>query len=469
MRPPVSEPSETRWKTLALGVVVFATRLPFLFDGYGADTDAWRVIWTGHQIAHTGTYLPSRAPGNPIPELVAAALNGSPVWVMNGITATLSAVCAVLFAQLLRRLGCRAWVAGALALAGTPVVWIHSTDSMDYVWALALVLGAWRLAIDRRWALAGALVGLATGCRMTSIGMLAPLTVLALGAPPDRVRGDVARLWAAGIVTGVIAFSPVIVVSGPGFLRAYEHGYPHGLYVVKNLTVDVWGVLGFAILAIAGLAAAWRRIPVERSELPAASRPMLAAAATAVLVEVAVFFRLPHDAAYLIPAVPFALLLLARGLPHRAFLAACAGVCLSALVLKVSEPGTRLPTGAPSRAGVFRLGSHAFDVDARGPVLTDRERRKSDLDFARRARARALRIDGPAVIVAQEWLPYLRVFAGASRERAVDYVYMLDEPALDSLRLARVPVYDLPGAELYAETVGGYDLRKGGSRPLDVP
>ena len=45
----------------------------------------------------------------------------------------------------------------------------------------------------------------------------------------------------------------------------------------------------------------------------------------------------------------------------------------------------------------------------------------------------------------------------------------VSEPALDSLRLARVPVYDLPGAELYAQTWGGCSLRKGGSQPLDVP
>jgi hypothetical protein len=72
------------------------------------------------------------------------------------------------------------------------------------------------------------------------------------------------------------------------------------------------------------------------------------------------------------------------------------------------------------------------------------------------------------VIAAQEWLPCLRVMIGASREGKVEYVYTLDQTQLDSLRLAGVPVYDLPGAETYTQTWRGYSLRSGGSRPLDL-
>lgn len=470
-------PRDSRGPDLVLGGAALLARLPFLFAGYGSDSDAWRVAWTGRVIAATGAYRSSRAPGNPIPELAAAALAGLPAAALNAVTAVLGAMAVVLFAMALRRLGCRAWIAGALALTFTPVVAIHGSDAMDYLWALAFVMAGLVAALDGRAALAGLCVGVAAGCRLTSLAMLVPFSIVvgAGGAVAGARRRGTALLvlWLAGVSAAVAAFAPVLLTYGRGFLHDYEHGYPPPLYVMKNLTVDVWGVVGCVALAIASLAAAIRAVRGARAgpaAIPPGHAAPLAAAAAAVLIEVAIFLRLPHEAAYLIPAVPFVLLLLARALSGRGFTALCVALALSSFVLKVSEPGKpdAPPPGPLGR--LVRVGGRALQVDLLpGPVEHDRLRRVLGVRYAERVLLAARDLPPGSVLVAYEWLPHLRVLSGGDGAGGTRYAYLLDGAQLDSLERAGTRIYHLPDAE--SETMSRFrvDLRARGSTPLTVP
>lgn len=473
---------DSRAADLVLGAAVFLSRLPFLFAGYGSDPDAWRVAWTGRVIAATGAYQSSRAPGNPIPELAAAALARFPAPALNAVTAFFGAAAVVLFGVILRRLGCRAWIAGAIALAFTPVVAIHSSDAMDYVWALAFVLAGFLAALDGRAAVAGLCVGVATGCRLTSLVMLVPFSIAIVGtaggvgnasvaasSPPRRTRALLA-LWIVGLLSAAAAFAPVFFTYGLGFLHDYEHGYPPLLYVFKNLTVDAWGVIGVAALAVAKLAA-WIRFArrAKDSAIPegAPAAPFVAAA-VAMLIVFVIFLRLPHEAAYLIPAVPFVLLLFARALSPRGFTALCVALALSSFAIKVSEPGKPdSPRGTLGRT--IHVGARALRVDLLpGPLVHDHFRRVLGERYAERARDAARALPDSAVVIAYEWLPALRVVSGGNAAGRARYVYLLERAPFDSLRAAGVALVDLPGADGETWKRYGYDLRERGSRALPV-
>ncbi|MEE8171252.1 MAG: hypothetical protein V3T70_11960, partial [Phycisphaerae bacterium] len=160
--------------TWVIGLVVLATRLPFLAAGYGADPDAWLVADTARQIAEHGEYAPSRPPGYPIQEFVCGlAQSGGPV-ALNGCTALLSVLAAVCFMRCLRRMGCADAGPAALALALTPVIYVNSVNAMDYVWALAFVLASLDALLHRRPLTAGLLLGAAIGCRITSALFVLP-------------------------------------------------------------------------------------------------------------------------------------------------------------------------------------------------------------------------------------------------------------------------------------------------------
>src|SRR5439155_21716629 len=89
----------------------------------------------------------------------------------------------------------------------------------------------------------------------------------------------------------------------------------------------------------------WPRFEVPPPTLPAltampvASRTLVLAWLLAIALELAAFLALPHQAEYLIPAVPFVLLLGARILTPRAFGALAVAIFVSSLVLKASEMG----------------------------------------------------------------------------------------------------------------------------------
>jgi hypothetical protein len=235
-----------------VAALVFVTRLPFLGAGYGADPDAWRVAWASRVLATTGHYEASRFPGYPLHEMVSSlAWRGGPI-ALNGLTALLLGVGAACFARTMGRLGSRDDVLAALALASTPAIFLASVTAMDYVWALGLALAALDFAVRGRALAAGLLMGLAIGCRITSAGLIAPIALVVAGAcPPGARLHTAARFAGVALGVGALAFLPVFLTYGPGFLRFYQFGYPRAIYVLKNASVDLWGIPGFIAIALA--------------------------------------------------------------------------------------------------------------------------------------------------------------------------------------------------------------------------
>ena len=450
----------------ALAAAVLIARIPFLLPGYGVDPDAWRVAADGRAIAATGVYAASRAPGNPIVELAAALVwRGGPL-ALNGLTAVFGSLAVLAFTLSLRRLGVRDWVWGALALAFTPVIAVNSANAMDYLWALAFLLAAHDLALRGRALAAGVLTGLAIGCRITSVLLLPAFSLILLPHEPrGAARGRVLGLWIAAAIVGTAAYSPAIALTGLGFLHGYGEGYPPLLYVLKNMTVDVWGLIGcVALLAAAAWALAGARRRDRGRALPAVPLGFLLAWVLAIALELIVFLRLPVQAEYLIPIVPFTLLLAARGLDRNAFRALCVALILSSFALKVSEAGK--PDSPRFTRASLRVGRRVLDL--RGPLYTDHDRRARGVAYAESVVARAARLPRGSVVSASEWLPFIEVLAGGKRVGEIAFVYVLDPRELARHVAAGDSVYDLPGAEDYSVAVYGRGLHDQGSRPLDV-
>lgn len=344
---------------LALALLFVLSRAPMLTLGYGADADAWRVAITDRWLWAQGEYLPSRLPGYPVHELLSALLikGGAPA--TNSATMLMSLAGVFLFAAILRRL--RLQPAGLLTLtfAFTPLLWINSTVTMDYMWALTFILGAYLLTLHRRYLPAGIVLGLAAGSRLTSAAFAGPFLLLLLRE--RDLRGAV-RLTGATVVTGGIVFAPLWARYGLRMF-AFADGRPTWGEVARTLGVEAGSLLTFGGLIVVGLLSLphLRRIPrlVRRD-------PHLAVSLAAMLLVFSVFMRLPLEEAYLIPGVPFALLAMARLLRRPLLVAACALIVLGGFVdvYTASESGWRSPTA------LLQLRPE------KGRVLVDRELRQ---------------------------------------------------------------------------------------------
>ncbi|UCH85686.1 MAG: glycosyltransferase family 39 protein [Candidatus Latescibacterota bacterium] len=397
-----------------VAVVVFLSRLPFVGTGFGRDPDAWRFVNAAHLIATTHEYHASRPPGYPVPEFVYSLLLliGSP-WLV--VVAAVSAVGTALFMAIAKICGCRDSLFAGLALAGAPVVYINSTNAMDYIWALTFVLAALYCVLRKHTLAAGILLGIGVGCRITSIVMLIPLTIMLLDGRSSRGRNlrDTLTLWLAALITSGLLYTPVILKYGLGTFTFIDPGYE--ITVALELAgVGVWGTLGLGAIFLGICASVIISLARSRSRLnisDALRNRHVVTWLTTIVLYFALFFRLPGEAGYLLITVPFVVLVLARTLKRTVFIIICVLIAASSFV-------------EINRTGIFP-----------GPILQNRHVRKYHLMNAILAVQVAddLKSD-KFVIVAGPMAPQLqalRYLEGVPDERKT--VYFVDEIDLREL------------------------------------
>lgn len=420
----VGKKQDAAWISfIILAIVVFISRLPFISAGYGDDPDAWRLINAARDIAGTGHYCPSRLPGYPIPEMVYTLLkSGGPI-VVNGLVALLSAIGAAFFAATVRKLGVGAkyYLLAGLAIAFTPVIYINSTCAMDYIWAMTFMLAGLYFATTTKPLLAGVMIGLAIGSRIIYGAMLIPcgLMLFESSKSHQRVR-NVLILCLAACATGVAAFAPVIGRYGLHFLKFCDAPYPPIATVVSRATTDVWGEFGRVaiVLGLIVQVILMRRLN-SGSYIPkkAGVLPVIGWGIAAILYTL-IYLRLPLESGYLVPAVPFVILLLARFLERRVFAIVCIGIIAASFI------------------GVTHVA---------GPIFESNTKRLQDIDYIGKVISTAERLPGQNVIIAGRWQPQiLGTLVSRGQSNRISYTYMMSPKTCSIYRSKGYGVYYLP-------------------------
>src|SRR6202140_5316155 len=223
MIPPA--PARERLALALAALAVLLTRLPWIGSGYGSDPDSYRVVLAARQLARTGVYEASRLPGYPVYEFLTALSAAAAPWVSNAVTALLSAAAFVLFALIVRELGVRRYLLIALAFAMTPVIYLNSSCTMDYIPALAGQLAATYAVMRRRPMLAGLLLGLGVGCRITAGALALPLCLwMLLTAAPRPALRQCLAFGITLLLVSVLCFLPVWRRYGTDFFAFYDNG-----------------------------------------------------------------------------------------------------------------------------------------------------------------------------------------------------------------------------------------------------
>lgn len=308
-----------------LALAFLLTRIPLLGGGYGADTDAYRVVLSGLHLWEEGEYLPSRLPGFPLHDgLTALLLWGGP-WLTNLSTALVALGGVLVFARLAQVLGVPAPGLTVLGFAFTPYLAVTSTATYDYHFALTLVLACYLAAVRRRPILAGVLLGIAAGFRITSLVFLVPLALLLVA---ERRPRDLVPAVLAALAVAAVCLLPVAI---PYRLRlltfADSRVSPDG--VIRVTGQWALGAAG-SLAVVVALIASWRRVAALPARLN--REPHIGVWLLAVAVWTAAFLRLPVDLGYLVPLYPFGFLLLAVTLSRRMFVAVLAAIAIAGFV-----------------------------------------------------------------------------------------------------------------------------------------
>jgi hypothetical protein len=375
-------------------------------------------------------------------------------------------------------------VVTALAFAFAPAMSVASVSAMDYTLALAFALAACDARLSGRAGWAGLWLGLAIGTRLTTLALLP--AVLLLPAPVDATAGARSRWRVAAIAlaVGAACYVPAQLRYGWGFLRFVDplgtgnspldflFGFLHlnrlpfpPALVAGQATVLLWGLAGSVLLAVA-LALGLARRPGERSS-ELWSRDVTVAAALAIVAELLLYMRLPHDEGYLLPAVPFVLILSARLAPRAWHRAACVAIALSSFVLGMDvEPPKKgiAPETRSALALAVPLGAHRLWLDPwRGPLAQDHDKRVAARHVADRVIAAFPRPPRDTLVFAGVLAAELT--ARHPQDRAAPwYTDYLLESDLRAQVAAGKTVLLLPGARERVRAVASYDPLAAGAR-----
>ena len=251
-----------------------------------------------------------------------------------------------------------------VAFAFTPLLWINSMTTMDYMYALTFTLGSYYFLIVRKSFLAGIMLGLAISSRSTSVFMLLPLVVYMWR---DGQRSEIRAFIVTAIAVSFAAWLPIYWKYGIEFFNFYDSKVDY-LNVLRLLGKDTLGLFG-AMAVIAAIIISLPRL----IHLPAdALRDKhLDVWLLAIAVTIIAFSRLPHEAAYLIPVYPFGFLLMAKYF-QKWVLAGTVAVIIAAGFVDLTSPGDEINSEAFTNA---QLGG--------GLILSNRDTQQAQRDFVR--------------------------------------------------------------------------------------
>ncbi len=360
---------------LAAALVLY---VPFVFLGYGSDNDSYGVLDSGRELLQHHRYVPSRPPGYLVYEVsigILSRVGGSVL--CNAASVVMALIALACFLRICEHFGVRHRHLLAVTLMVQPVFWLNATCTMDYVWALAMLLGGFLLLL-RRWYLLGAiLLSLAVGTRLSSFIAAGIFLIYPLRAyPKDRLR--VVAAGAVAIVIGALCYLPSFRQAGytTAFLHAgvsqgemWSTKMKLGRFVYKN--IYLWGLP--ATLVGAGLCTmiVFRREAILRKQW----RGLVVVCLALLVGYEALFVKYPIEPAYLLQAVPAVLMLLGMGLsdrPRLLMLFAIAVASYAVVNINLARPNQR------DKASSARIGLWV----ERGYIIQDVPRRKAVMGCA---------------------------------------------------------------------------------------
>jgi hypothetical protein len=437
-----------------LFVIVFISRLPFLSAGYGVEEDSWGIALEAYNTNRTGIYEPSRLPGHPFQEFIYSALWGSGPIVFNGLCAFFSALGALFFALILKQLKFNSYFLAAFAFAFTPVYYISSTYTIDFAWSQALIMIAFYFVLKKQYILSGVFLGLAIGCRITCGVMLIPFMLIIW---QDDFKLNIMRFFKMSISMGIVAivlFIPIIQKYGLSFFMYYDQfPYPPFTKVMYKMIVGVFGLIGTVSLGIFLLQAVFNKKNQRKGEGFNCSldKKVIIASIVIIVLYAISYFRLPQKSGYMIPVIPFVILLFGYYLHRKNFNWFCWSLIISSFLFGINLTDAYRGADHSRQAIVFTISGQEIYIDPfTGPVFSDYSKRKQKIAFTDLVIGRADTITAKTVIIAGWWYNEIMVtMIPKESNKFVKFESYIDAEKINSYCKEHYQLYYLPEQNLY--------------------
>lgn len=460
-----------------LCVIVLLSRLPFLQAGYGPEEDAWGLVRIAQKIYESGNYEVSRLPGHPLQEFIYLLNPYGGYLYYNLMTAVFSTAAVLFFALILRKFNVRHYLIGAAALAFTPVFFYTSTYTIDYTWSLAFILAALYFLLEKKFVLVGIFLGLATGCRITSGGMLLPFYFFAYDRSVSRNLNlqNFLRLTAPCFVISGLLYLPAFYVYGPSFFDfSDQFPLPPVLKMLYKLTIGVFGILGLAGLLFAFAVAVKNKFTFSAvsafTKVP--GKNILAGCLCSVLVTFIIYIRVPYKSTYIIPALPFLIILCAYYIPRKSFITVCALLSASSFILGMNiTDHARGSTYSPLAIKFNVSGQEVFFDPLTGPVISEYSKRKLKMAYTEGVIATAQKMKNKFIVICGWWYNEIEVTLRQKNlnSYAENFVFYISKEDMSGYKDSGFDLYYLPEQALYNDIYSKTDCTRSMAQAFPVP
>jgi len=442
-----------------LFILVLVSRFPFLSAGYGVEEDSWGIALATFHTKLTGIYEPSRFPGHPVQELIYSALWGYGPWLYNFLCAFFSAIATVFFALILQHLNFKHVFLAALAFAFVPVVYISSTYTIDFIWSEAFVLMSFYCLLRNRLIFTGMLLGLAVGCRITCGVMLLPYLLILW--EQNNLKQNFISLIKIAIpmaLVALIVFMPIIIQFGSSFFMYYDQfPYPPITKVIYKMTLGVFGVVGFLCLCFLMIRMVIKK--EKRGELYGNSLPskILMISYLIIILYCISYFRLPQKSGYMIPVIPFVIILFGYYLNAKQFRLLSFALIISSFIFSINLTDKLRGATYSDLAVIFKIsGQEIFFDPITGPLLSDYSKRKQKIKYTEEVIQKSDSLNLKTVIIAGWWYNEIMVtsIGKSENDHVIVEAYITEEKMKDYSSKGYKIVY-LPEQNIFNDQMFG--------------
>ncbi|WP_460008893.1 hypothetical protein [Methanobacterium movens] len=430
--------------------IYIISRIPLINTGFGSDPDAWRIANSAFDLKNFFHYEPSRFPGYPLPEYINSLIIDYGWIATNTLTLIISLISVIVFAMILNELNIKNKGLIVVTYAFFPILWINSVSTMDYMWALTFIIISWYFIIKKRYVLAGLMMGLAIGSRPTSLFLIIPFIYLIYRENLDYKK--ILYFLVMVLITSIILFLPLYITYGLKFITFYPSSPDIGT-IWSNFS-EYFGVLSIILglfLIIYHSKDFYRKIFNKKDY----KIIFLVVAIFSILIP---FLMAPYEIEYLIPLIPFGLVLLSQSSKKsNFFIIFCILIILNAFV------------------GIDFASSSEFVDD--GFINKEISGRNALLDINNRIVNSDIE---NSVIISSEYLPFISYlyessqenpentamknkegFEYLSTEKNVQFVYLASLEEIKNFQNEEYNIYYIGNTALrMTNNIYGYDLNK---------
>ena len=295
------------FKEIMIVFIVILSRLPFIFNSLGSDLDGWREVYTGKLLHEEHIYQVSRFPGYPFPEFAYSLVYEAPYWCINLLSVLFTAGCSLFLFKILDFLKAKfSWLI-SIVFSFVPVIYLNSTIAMEYNWSLFFLLGAIYCIIKKNLWISALFFGFMVSTRFNNIIFLPALLFLTYFYMGKNIKKTLLYSFLSILFTCIL-FSPVIIKYGPHFLQNSGDSEFNLASILSLATLYVYGPIGILTIGLGLMTQIFTRGFQRIKELP--KDHFMIFCVIMITSNLIFFVKYPLEPGYLIPSVPFVLILL---------------------------------------------------------------------------------------------------------------------------------------------------------------